>query len=233
MVKAGCGTFLYTGEGKRDIWGNFMCGKRIKCAGKQRYSRTENFIIRMAAFMLTAAAGVLSGCSEAGAASAAPVVSIVPELIKYEGITYRDFLQQTDQEAELYHASFFIASIPETEIDIIFEGEYDTDLAGAVLTDDSKCVRLEGTLASLLTGIAGEMEPEDFAADIAWKKDTVPEYDVAEGGGTVYYVADRYMVINFDSDGDDTKDAVLEISLNQSEKISPDSYAWLRWETDN
>ncbi len=95
---------------------------------------------------------------------------------------------------------------------------------------ESKSVRLEGILRSLLPGYTEEMTPEEFAESMAQDEDAVPEYEIAEGAGTAYYVADKYMAVRLDSDGDDAVDTVLEISLDGSEKITPDSYAWMRWE---
>lgn len=185
------------------------------------------------AVVLMSVIGMLTGCSDAGTVSASPAVAIAPELLEYRDITWQQFERQTEQEAEFYHATYYCARIPATEVSIIFAGEYDTDLAGAVLKEDSKCLRLEGTLSSLMTGIAQAMEPEEFAGDISWTEDAVPDYQLAEGAGTAYYVSDRYLVINFDSDGDGTEDAVLEISMDQSESVGPDSYAWLHWNDGN
>lgn len=185
------------------------------------------------AAVVLSVSGMLGGCLGADAPAAPPAVTIRPELQQYRDITWQQFEKQTGQTAEFYHATYYLAQISETEADIIFAGEYDMDLEGAVLEDDSRCLRLEGALSSLMTGIEGEMEPEEFTGDIAWTEAAAPAYQLAEGAGTAYYVSDRYLIIHFDSDGDGTEDAVLEIATDQSETIGPDSYAWLHWEQEN
>lgn len=51
----------------------------------------------------------------------------------------------------------------------------------------------------------------------------------SEGASTAYYVADHYIVVELDSDKDGEKDLILEISMDEFEKITPASYAWIRW----
>lgn len=180
------------------------------------------------AVMLAAVLGMLSGCAGAKDA-AAPAVTIAPGIGAYENMTWQEFLEQTGQEAEFYHATFYSAKLPDSELSAVFSGEYDEELAGAVLQDDSRCVRLEGPLAYLLTDVDDELEAEKLAEGLAWSQGEVLDCTYAEGAGTAYYVADKYAVIRFDSNGDGSKDAVLEISLDQTTTIGPDSYAWLRW----
>lgn len=192
----------------------------------RKYSKA---VFLMGWVMMLTSVFAMAGCAQNGTEAAPSQITVAQELLQYQGITYGQFCQQTKEEAEFYHALYFTAQIPETQVSIVFEGEYDEELAGAALQEDSKSIRLEGALGSLLTGYTGEMEPEEFADSLA-QKDAVPEYEIVEGAGTAYYVADRYMVISFDSDGDGTVDTALEISLDGSEKIGPDSYAWMRWD---
>lgn len=180
------------------------------------------------AVMLAVVLGVLPGCAGAKDA-AAPAVTIAPGIGAYENMTWQKFLEQTGQEAEFYHATFYSAKLPDSELSAVFSGEYDEDLAGAVLQDDSRCVRLQGPLSFLLTGIDDALEPEKLAEALAWNRDEVLDCTYAESAGTAYYVADEYAVIRFDSNGDGSKDAVLEISLDQTSTIGPNSYTWLRW----
>ena len=76
-----------------------------------------------------------------------------------------------------------------------------------------------------------EVSVSEFAKGLAWDSN-VPDYIIEEGAGTAYYVADQYVQIWIDDDGDSENDYLLQISLEQSDLITPDSYTWLSWEND-
>lgn len=160
----------------------------------------------------------------------ASVLEISPELLDYRNMTYREFREKSGREAEFLHGTFYFALLEGQDVCVVFSGEYDEEEAGAVLTDESECIRLEGRLGELLSGFDSEMEKEAFAAGFVPAGESVPAYHEEEGAGTAYYVADHYLVVEIDSDGDSENDVVLEISLDESDRISPDSYAWMRWE---
>lgn len=165
--------------------------------------------------------------------SDASVFKISPGLLEYRNMTYGEFREKGGSEAEFLHGIFYYALLEEQDVQdlcVVFSGEYDEEEAGAVLTDESECIRLEGRLGNLLTGFDSEMEEEAFVAGFVPVGESTPAYYEEEGGGTAYYVANRYLVVKIDSDGDLEDDAVLEISLDESDRISPDSYAWVRWE---
>ena len=152
--------------------------------------------------------------------SGAPVFEISPKLLEYRGMTYGEFQEESGREAEFLHGTFYFALPEELDVCVVFSGEYDEEAAGAVLTDEAECIRLEGRLGELLSGFDGEMETEEFAAGFVPAGESAPAYHEEEGAGTAYYVADHYLTV----------DAVLEISLDASDEISPDSYAWIRWD---
>ena len=160
----------------------------------------------------------------------ASVLEISPELLDYRNMTYGEFREKSDREAEFLHGTFYFALLEGQDVCVVFSGEYDEEEAGAVLTDESECIRLEGRLRELLSGFDSGMEEEAFAAGFVSAGESVPAYHEEEGAGTAYYVADHYLVVEIDSDGDSENDVVLEISLDESDRISPDSYAWMRWE---
>ena len=159
-----------------------------------------------------------------------PILEISPELTEYRDIAYGQFREKYGREAEFLHATLYSAEAEESDICVVFSGDYDEETAGAVLPDDAACIRLEGRIGELLTGFDREMEAAEFAAAFAPEGEDAPEYREEEGAGTAYYVADRYIVIKLDSDGNGAEDLALEISMDESEKITPDSYAWIRWE---
>lgn len=156
-------------------------------------------------------------------------LEISPELLEYRDMNYGEFREKSGREAEFLHGTFYFALLEERDICAVFSGEYDEEEAGAVLTDESECIRLEGRLGELLTGFDSEMEAEEFAAGLVPAGETAPAYHEEEGAGTAYYVADHYLAVEIDSDGDSENDVVLEISLDENDRISPDSYAWMRW----
>lgn len=160
----------------------------------------------------------------------ASVLEISPELLDYRNMTYGEFQEKSGRDAEFLHGTFYFALLEGQDVCVVFSGEYDEEEAGAVLTDESECIRLEGRLGELLSGFDSEMEKEAFAAGFVPAGESVPAYHEEEGAGTAYYVADHYLVVEIDSDGDSENDVVLEISLDESDRISPDSYAWMRWE---
>lgn len=160
----------------------------------------------------------------------ASVLEISPELLDYRNMTYGEFREKSGREAEFLHGTFYFALLEGQDVCVVFSGEYDEEEAGTVLTDESECIRLEGRLGELLSGFDSEMEEEAFAAGFVPAGESVPVYHEEEGAGTAYYVADHYLVVEIDSDGDSENDVVLEISLDESDRISPDSYAWMRWE---
>lgn len=157
-------------------------------------------------------------------------IEISSELPRYRNITYGEFLEGNEGEAEFLHGTFYSAQIDDTEIYAVFSGEYDEETAGPVLAEDAVCIRLEGKPGALFVGMEGEMGAADFAAALVPEGKDVPAYHEEEGAGTAYYVANRYLVVEIDSDGDSEDDTILEISLDESDKISPDAYAWIRWE---
>lgn len=158
------------------------------------------------------------------------VFEISPELLDYRDMTYGEFREKSGREAEFLHGTFYFALLEDQDVCVVFSGEYDEEEAGAVLTDESECIRLEGRLGELLSGFDSETEEEAFAAGFVPSGESVPAYHEEEGAGTAYYVADHYLVVEIDSDGDSENDVVLEISLDEFDRISPDSYAWMRWE---
>lgn len=176
---------------------------------------------------------IIEGCSDKNTVSDIPKVIVRQEILQHKGINYQQFKQQTDEEVEFYHANFYSAVVPETDATIIFSAsKYNEEFATMELTDEDRSIRIEGELGELCSGVTDEESIDEFVNNLAWKEDELPEYSYAEGSGTAYYVADKYVIINFDSNGDSSRDCRFEISLNQSEKISAASYAWLVWEDE-
>ena len=148
------------------------------------------------------------------------------QLLQYMDMTYGQFKEQAGVEAESYHAHYFTASIPDTEADIVFEGAYDEELGGPVLADDDRVFRIEGKLGTIVSGITGEMKGAELVIALAETTGIVAT-GVNEGGGTAYYVADNFIETSIDLNGDNIADASLQITLDESGNVGPDSYTWL------
>ena len=143
------------------------------------------------------------------------------------GMTYEDFQKITGAEAEFYHANFYTAAIPNTEISVVFLAEgWDDENAMTVLQEKNKVIRLEGKASALAEAFPKEKSISDFMEDSKWG-DRFLDYTMEKGAGTAYYVADRYASISCDMNGDGMADQMLQVALNKKDKISADSPFWL------
>lgn len=155
-------------------------------------------------------------------------LTVNPQLLQYMDMTYGQFKEQTGRVAKFYRADYFSASVPDIEVDVVFRGTYDKELIvpAPVLADDDKSFRIEGNLDTIINGINEEMYCAEFAAALEGSYDilTVTANAVAETGN---YVADNYIDISVDIDGDHVEDAWLQAALDESGSVGPDSHAWL------
>ena len=154
-------------------------------------------------------------------------LTINPQLLPYMEMTYGQFRGQTGSTAESYHAHYFQASVPGMEADAVFGGTYDEELGGPILADDDNLIRIEGSLGTIVNGITEEMTAAEFVTAFDEATGALRAIVVNDGGGTAYYVADNYMEIEFDYSGDNLEDALLQIALDESNNVGPDSYTWL------
>ena len=162
---------------------------------------------------------LLSGCENQ---TSARNITVKQSLTKYVDMTYEMFLEHGGTEAQHYHANYFTAQVPNTEITAVFStSNYDSNYAVAGLENTDKIIRLEGKLNELFDGISEDITLDDFLAAIA-QNGSIPDYRIEDGGGTAYYVADHYAIIYLDT-------YILQISIDESELIGPDTYAWLSW----
>lgn len=142
-------------------------------------------------------------------------------------MSYLDFRKLTEVDAEFYHANFYEAAIPYTDMTAIFLAEgWDENSAMAVLQEDDQVIRLEGKLNSVLEECTEDMSLEEFVNTGMWC-DRLIDYKIEQGAGTAYYVAERYVTLRYDINGDSVADRMLQIELTQSGGIAPDSYCWL------
>ena len=146
---------------------------------------------------------------------------------EFLGMSYDDFQKRTETAAEFYHANFYTATIPNTEITAVFLAEgWDESKAITVLQEEDKVIRLEGKMSALIDEFSKEVSISEFMEDSKWS-DRFLAYTIEKGAGTAYYVADQYAAISCDMNGDSMADQMLQVALSQEENISPDSLFWL------
>lgn len=169
----------------------------------------------------------LSACSQDDGGKAA--IDVTKSVKAYETMSYGEFKEQTGNEAESYHGDRFAGEIPDSSVYVIYSGEYDEETAAAVLADDDMPIRLQGPLGDLLVGIEEEMTLTEFTDALSADGAAEAASELLEGGGTAYYVGNKYAEIKYDSDKDGEYDRRLSISLDESEgeMIGSDSIAWL------
>ncbi len=160
------------------------------------------------------------------------VLSIIED---YKAISYKEYQELTGYDAEFYHGLYYIGRLPETEISIVFEAEWDDDLAGAVLSEDSKAIRLQGKLSDFLGKHTQQLSESELLHQISEDFGKVISIDYMEGAGTAYYVGGYYYArILVESSSDDNMNTVIEIAVeNQTEgekMFWGDSYFWFIWE---
>lgn len=179
------------------------------------------------AALLGAGVLLLSACGQSGGGKAAMTVAEAAK--SYETMPYGTFREQTGTEAEFYHGTRFAAGVSDLSLELVYDGEYDTEAAAAVLADEALPIRLQGPVSALLDGVEAEMSLAELTEALSEGNAEKAAYEVKQGGGTAYYVGDRYAEVRFDSDRDGKQDRLLLISLDQSagETTGPDSLAWL------
>lgn len=150
------------------------------------------------------------------------------QLIDLLNISYAQFREQVGTEAEFYHGIFFQAPVPEKNANVVFQGNYDDEIAGAVLSDEDKAFRVESRLDHIISGISTEMTVAEFKETLDLYAGFAHEvYPDVQEGLTAYYVAYHYVDMRIDSSGDGSLDIQLSIALDESDHITPDAPAWI------
>lgn len=172
---------------------------------------------------------LLSACGQNENNSGKTEISIAKTAKEYGEMPYGEFKAQTGNEAEFYHGDRFIAEIPDSSLCVIYIGEYDEDVAGTVLSDDDMPTRIQGTLGTLMDGIKEEMSITELSAALSVNGAAEAAYELLEGAGTAYYIGNKYVQIQFDSDRNGEYDRQLLILLDESVEgiVNPESAAWL------
>ena len=159
-------------------------------------------------------------------------LTINTQLLRYLNITYAQFREQIGTEAEFYHGQYFQAPILGETADVVFQGIYDEEVAGSVLSDEHKSFRIETILNNIISGITNEMTQEMTVAEFMEMLDlhagfAFDMYPDIQEGLTAYYVAYHYVAVNVDSNGDGILDIQLSIALDEFDHITPDAPTWI------
>ena len=155
-------------------------------------------------------------------------LAINTQLLQYLDMTYAQFKEQIGTEAEFYHGLYFQAPISGKDANAVFQGNYDDEVAGSVLSDEDRSFRIESSLNNIISGITKEMTVEEFTEMLDRHAGFAHEMhpDIKEGL-TAYYVAYHYVETNIDSNGDGVLDIQLNIALDDSDHIMPDTPTWI------
>ena len=150
------------------------------------------------------------------------------QLLQYLNMSYEQFKEQVGTEAEFYHGLYFQAPISGEGADAVFQGTYDDEVAGSVLSEEDKSFRIESSLSNIISGITQEMTVAEFMEMLDLHTGFAHEMhpDIQEGL-TAYYVAYHYVAVNVDSNGDGTLDIELSIALDEFDHITPDAPTWI------
>jgi hypothetical protein len=177
-----------------------------------------------------AAAPSSDGTASETAAEAAEQATIPDELLQYREMTYGAYRENTSREAEFYHELRFVAPTDTESVEVVFRGVYDTELEGAKLEDDSRSIRLQGSLGRIVRGLPETVSEEELIKALSERYGETVQVSYAEGAGTAYYVGDEYLQLLLDTDGDAALDAALQVPVADGETISRDTIVWLAWE---
>ena len=150
------------------------------------------------------------------------------QLLQYLNMSYEQFKEQVGAEAEFYHGLYFQAPISGEGADAVFQGTYDDEVAGSVLSDEDKSFRIESTLNNIISGITQEMTVAEFMELLDLHAEFAHEmHPGIQEGLTAYYVAYHYVEMSVDSNGDGIFDIQLNIALDESDYITPNAHTWI------
>lgn len=149
-----------------------------------------------------------------------------PEILAYQEMTYDEFLQSGGEEAEFYHGGEYLAALPELNAEIVFLGTYDKETGTYSLPGTAKPRRLQGTVRDFFAETPLEVPEKTFAQAFAKQNHAVSSWE--EGGGSAYYIADLYLRLEWTM-GSDEAATVLDVALDDSGYIRPDTLCWLTW----
>lgn len=194
--------------------------------------RKVSLLTVFAAIVLTA--GIVAVFFTSAAKHAEPqgtdtdVLTVNTQLLQYLNMTYAQFKEQTGAEAEFYHGLYFQAPVSDEDTAVVFQGIYDDEAAGAVLSDEDKAIRVESRLNQMISGIPAEMTVREFTEmldkNAGFACEMFPEI---QEGMTGYYVAYHYVDMLIDSNGDGGQDIHLQIALDESDKITAGASTWI------
>lgn len=173
-------------------------------------------------------AGISSVFITSAAGPSSDGLAVDPRLVGYLDMPYGQFKERVGAEAEFYHGLYFRADVPGENAGLVFQGTYDDEIAGTVLSDEDRAFRVESCLSHIISGVGGEMTAAEFVETLDRRAGFAHEAssDIQEGL-TAYYVAYHYIEAKADSDGDGVLDIQLFIALDEADRLTPDSFTWI------
>ena len=183
-------------------------------------------IVAVAVVCLTNSAGAKAGRSQ--------FYTIRPELFPYMELTYPEYQKLVGEEMEFYHGGLFIGPLPDTEAELILQGEYDEETAGFSLEEHARFIRLQGKFSDLFVlpeeDLGKELSLEELLEHLAEQSGAPLSVEYLEGAGTAYYVANYYVRVGLDCDRDGNLDTSLDIAAGWEdwvESVNSDTTVWM------
>ena len=167
-------------------------------------------------------------------------------VLKYLDMSYGEYQKEMENEAEFLHGEFYVgklgsegifAGFSGTGAEIVYTGEYNEELAGYELSENSMAVRIQGALRDLVELDEEQLSEAELIQKISEQYGNVIAVEYCEGAGTAYYVSDHYIRILVDLKEDESENIIFEITVgkqNGSEKVFlADADTWISREEDN
>ncbi|MBO6133808.1 MAG: leucine-rich repeat protein [Lachnospiraceae bacterium] len=163
-----------------------------------------------------------------------PKYSFNNDIWNFRGMSVLKFKENYGDILEFQHNDRYGAEVPGSDYYLYYIASgYDYDDGMSFLLDDDKANIVMGDIRDLINGYDDKLSPEEFGRAIQPDGGAPTECTIEGSGGTAYYVAySKFAKILFDSDADGYLDTRIDISLDNSDCIEPDSFAWLYLKND-
>jgi len=152
------------------------------------------------------------------------LIVLADEVSGFEDLKYGDYKKLCPDVQPTYVHSVFYSVPAFGEVKAVYEGEFDRSLNQSVLKDESRLVRLEGTVGDFFGNYVGALTPDEFTSQLVIMREPREK----EGNATVYYVSEKY--IEFSYDDPILGEVFLLIDTNSGKYITSKTKCWLLFE---
>ena len=155
-------------------------------------------------------------------------INVRDDILNLKGLKYGELRKKykiTAAENDYSHGNVFCKRISEIGLDIGINSK--NWIGDGEPSDDDTAIYISAMAGNIFTGLNASYTPEDFASLITHPDGLKPSFSREEGAGTMYYIADKYCVIHFDTDGDGKHDMSGHFSLRRGDFIDSETFVWL------